>query len=371
LKYPTLFPPSLFDVMASDDLDIPQIAIVGAPEGNNHATPTQILPSPSSGSAGRPRLLPPSQASPTDSQGFLSSPTPILKSGRNSLHAVGSPSSHTSDTSVLQPPPSPLSAHSTGSDATGTLPSPTHTHVDVVSDVPSRSSSPASFFRKTLHRVRRLSPPPSGETDTGSDTTRNDGQKGDSSDTRRKGPEFARLAVLDLKQEADFGVHPSGFKPLQLASLFDPKDLETLESMGGVDAILRGLGRQPAYGVSTKLGLSPSNAVLPDPTSQDFSESHATDKNPPKPNIMVTSPASVPQGLQSTASLAGGSGGLHTTFQSSEAVYTTSIKDRKRFFGQNIVPQRPSKTLLQLMWLALKDKVLVRWMCSTYSNVRN
>ena len=436
------FHPVLFDVMASDDLDIPQIAVVGVPEDNNHASSADSLPSPSSDVP----HLPPSPlghaTSQTDNQAFLSLPTPILKSARNSLDPIGSPSSHTSDTSSLQPPPSPtLSAHSAGSgsirfasstvlrennpeehdgmtslkllapppphhrrkgsvatvssvgssstereyednqsfrlspvrsahsDATSTLPSPTHTHVDVVPEDHSRSSSPASFLRKTLHRVRR-SPSPSGETDTGSETTRNDGQKGENSDVKRKGPELARPAVLDLKQEADMDVHPFGFKPLQLASLVDPKSLETLENLGGVDAILRGLGTQPTHGLSTKLALPPTLVGSHDPTSQDFSESHTADKSPPKPNIMVTSPAGVPQGLQSTASLAGGSGvSLPTPFQSSEDVYKTSIEDRKRIFGQNFIPQRPSKTLLQLMWLALKDKVLVRRICTTYSNV--
>jgi len=143
--------------------------------------------------------------------------------------------------------------------------------------------------------------------------------------------------------------------------LVDPKSLETLESMGGVDAILRGLGTQPTYGLSTKLGPPPSHAGSPDPTSGDLSESHAAVEDPPRPDITVTSPAGVPQGLQSTASFAGGSGvSLPTAFQSSEDVYKAPIEDRKRIFGQNVVPQCPSKTLLQLMWLALKDKVLVR-----------
>src|SRR5947208_1735534 len=102
--------------MASDDLDIPQIAVVGVPEDNNHATSAESLPSPSSDGP----HLPPSPlghaTSQTDNQGFLSLPTPILKSARNSLDPIGSPSSHTSDTSSLQPPPSPtLSAHSAGS----------------------------------------------------------------------------------------------------------------------------------------------------------------------------------------------------------------------------------------------------------------
>jgi Ca2+-transporting ATPase len=174
--------------------------------------------------------------------------------------------------------------------------------------------------------------------------------------------------VLDLKQEAGIDVHPFAFKPLQLASLIDPKSLETLECMGGEDAILRGLGTQPTYSLSTKLVLPPSHVGSPDRTLQD--ESHAADNDPPKPDILVMSPAAyVPQGLQSTASLASGSGvSLPTPFQSSEDVY---IEDGKRIFGQNTVPQRPSNTLLQLMWPALKDKVLVRRICSTYSNVRN
>jgi len=418
--------------MASDGLDIPQIAVVGVPDDTNHPIPTQTNPSPSSDSPRPPPSPLVHATSPTDNQAFLSLPTPILKSARNSLDAVGSPSSHTSDTSSLQPPPSPtLSAHSTGSirfatstvlrdnnpeehdglsslkllapppphhrrkgseatvssvgssstereyednqsfrlspvrsahsDATSTLPSPTHTHVDVVPDVPSRPSSPASFLRKTLHRVRRSSPSPSGDTDTASEMTRNDGQKGDNSDVKRKGPELARPAVLDLKQEADLDVHPFAFKPLQLASLVDPKNLESLEHMGGVDAILRGLGTQPNFGLSTKLGPPPSHPGSPDPASQDFSESHAADKDPPKPNIMVTSPAGEPQGLQSTTSLSGTSGvSIHAAFQPSEDVYRASIEDRTRIFGQNIVPQRPSKTLVQLMWLAFKDKVIVR-----------
>ena len=96
--------------------------------------------------------------------------------------------------------------------------------------------------------------------------------------------------------------------------------------------------------------------MSPDPTLQSSTVSHATDKDPPKPDIMITSPAGEPQGLQSTVSLGGD---VPAEFQSFEEVYRTSIEDRERIFGQNILPRRPSKSLLQLMWLALKDKVLV------------
>jgi Ca2+-transporting ATPase len=234
--------------------------------------------------------------------------------------------------------------------------------VDANSDAGSRPPSVTSFIKRNVHRVRRPSPSPSGETDTASETTRNDGQKGDNADVKRKGAELARPALLDLKQEADLDVRPFAFKPLQLASLVDPKSLETLEGMGGVDALLLGLGSDPTHGLNTGKGTPATQHASPDLTLQSFTVSHATEKDPPdppKPDIMITSPAGEPQGLQSTVSLGGGSGvSLPDAFQSSEAK-RASLEDRQRIFGQNILPRRPSKSLLQLMWLALKDKVLV------------
>ena len=398
--------------MASDDRGIPQITVVGADDSNpssfSLALPTATVDS---------SHLPPSPSA-TDSHAYLTPITPILRSARNSL-----PWSTPSDNSSLLPPPSPtLSTHSSGSvgwanstilrdnnpevrdglsslsprphghrrkgsietvssigsgsttehdgddnssyglsplrsahsDVT-TIPSPTYTHVDSASDAGSRPSSVASFLKKTAHRVRRPSPSPSRETDTGSETTRNDGQKGDT-DTKRKGAELARPALLDLKQEANLDVHPFAFKPLQLASLVDPKNLETLESMGGVNALLRGLGTHPTQGLGTGSGPPLTHLASPDATLRSFTVSHATDKEPPKPDIMVTSPAGEPEGLQSTASLGDG---VPTEFQSSEEAYRASIEDRRRIFGRNVLPRRPTKSLLQLMWLALKDKVLV------------
>ena len=424
------FHSSLFDVMASDDLDIPQIAVVGVPEDNNNAT-TQTLPSSSSPSSLDHGTL------PTDNQEFSSLPTPNLDSELNSLDAVGSPSPHSdigmSESSLqpIEPPPSPtLSAHSSGPivfvtsmilrdndpeehgdglsslkllagllchhrrngavtssvgssltereyednqsfmpspvrsraahpDVASTLPSPTHTNVVVVSEVPSRSSSPASFLRTKLNRFRRSSPSPSVETDTGLDTVRGDGQ-GDNLNVKRKGPGLTcGPAVSDLTQEADFENHAFTFK--QLASLVDTKSLEPPDGMGGVHAIFRGLGAQPTYGLSTELGPPPSHAISPDLISQDFMKPHASHKDLPKPNTMAN--AGVSHGFQSTASLTGCSASgviLPIAFQISEGLYSlrTSIKDRKRIFGQNIVPQHPSKTLLQLMWF--KDNLLVR-----------
>jgi len=66
------------------------------------------------------------------------------------------------------------------------------------------------------------------------------------------------------------------------------------------------------------------------PTSQDLSKSCAAEKDLQKLDIMATSPADMPQGLQSTTNLTGSSAmSLPTAFQSSKDVYKASIEDWK------------------------------------------
>jgi len=51
--------------------------------------------------------------------------------------------------------------------------------------------------------------------------------------------------------------------------------------------------------------------------------------------------------------------GRPASLKFSAGAYEATIKDRQRIYGQNILPQRPSKSLLLLMCLALQDKVIV------------
>jgi hypothetical protein len=92
-----------------------------------------------------------------------------------------------------------------------------------------------------------------------------------------------------------------------------------------------------------------------DPTLQSFAVAHVTDNDPPKPDIVITSPAGEPQGLRRTVSLGSGSD-LPTIFQSYKGAYKAPIEKRQRIFGQNTLPRRPIKSLLQLMWLELKKQ---------------
>ncbi|KIP10478.1 hypothetical protein PHLGIDRAFT_84980 [Phlebiopsis gigantea 11061_1 CR5-6] len=52
-------------------------------------------------------------------------------------------------------------------------------------------------------------------------------------------------------------------------------------------------------------------------------------------------------------------GGLGRGHRVQASAYAATMEDRHRVYGQNVLPSRKTKSLLQLMWLALKDKVLV------------
>jgi len=101
---------------------------------------------------------------------------------------------------------------------------------------------------------------------------------------------------------------PFAFKPYALAALLDPKTLEDLNTMGGLEGICTGLGTNPTRGLSAH---------------------------------------SLGQGARDGEK----SGG--------EGAFAASLSDRQRVYGTNSLPTRPSKSLPQFMWLAFKDKVLV------------
>ncbi|KAL5485658.1 PMC1_3 [Sanghuangporus weigelae] len=99
----------------------------------------------------------------------------------------------------------------------------------------------------------------------------------------------------------DTGPFPKELTPLTLAKLVDPKSIPSLEALGGVEGILKGLGTDPRRGLSAS----------------------SSDGSPPS------------------------------------SAFTAPVEERQRIYGHNLLPMRKSKSLLQLMWIALKDKVLV------------
>jgi len=130
---------------------------------------------------------------------------------------------------------------------------------------------------------------------------------------------------FDLIQDEYIDPTPFAFKPYHLASLVDPKNLETLEGMGGIEGLLAGLGVDPNRGIN--IGGRVSESVV-------------------APAAVVIDPADEKGGAMEEVPHEGGA-------------YSATFEDRQRVYGFNILPARTSKSLLQLMLLAFKDRILV------------
>ncbi|KZW01245.1 calcium-translocating P-type ATPase [Exidia glandulosa HHB12029] len=158
-----------------------------------------------------------------------------------------------------------------------------------------------------LPSSRHLYPPPSPTVHSVTTTAVRDDDaqsrvsKGQQAKEDKSNEAAAKLHVNASEDIAEAAPFP--FKPLQLAALLDPKSVSKLGELGGASAVFDGLGTDPHRGLSAH-SLEPS--------------------------------------------LEGGKDPLKA-----------SIADRKRIYGTNVLPTRPSKSLLQLMWLAFKDKILI------------
>lgn len=229
-------------------------------------------------------------------------------------------------------------------------PSPTHTQFDV-----------ASSFGGTT--VRSPSRSANGAADGKADG-------GDEPPEQRP--------ALDLSQDEliDSGAFP--FKPYSLASLVDPKNLPGLIEMGGTKGLLRGLGTHAKTGLSKKsLTNSDGSTALhahhqdgdgrPGTGTQAGAGDGASHRHAPHPSgggggddvpgIVVTSADGVAKG---DTVVAEHDAADDENEEQGGAAYDAPLDERQRVFGENVLPTRKTKSLLQLMWLALGDKVLVR-----------
>ena len=220
-----------------DNHRMSRITAVGAPDDNSPSSSLDF-PSPSLNTSHSDSERSAASASPSpsmDNRGHPSRPISILRSAQNSLDSGSS--SHASDSSQHHPSPthsgsirwaanstesrdrdektlpghghrrkrehcserdakynSLTSLHSAHSYVTSALPSPeppTFTWKPLRTQ--SRPSAVTSFFRRTVRRVRRSSSSPTPGGETGSDPTRNDGQK--------REDQKQRSAVLDNLEE--------------------------------------------------------------------------------------------------------------------------------------------------------------------------
>ncbi|KAI0368013.1 calcium-translocating P-type ATPase [Pilatotrama ljubarskyi] len=249
----------------------------------------------------------------------------------------------------------PLTPQHTGGEAS-TIVSPTQTHYDGASDVDGKTMRSRSTSRQNLDEDTLRSAPV--------------GKGGEEDQANVPRP------AVDLTQDEGIDSGPFPFKPYQLASLVDPKNLDLLREFGGVRGLLKGLGTHRKRGLSAKaLGktVDTSQHASSAPHAQGDGRpgagdepgagqgaSQRHDRSPETgagdvPKLVVTGPGGEDGGgapIDATAS-------RDDLDEEDGPTYEANLEERRRVFGDNTLPTRKTKSLLQLMWLALKDKVLV------------
>ena len=133
--------------------------------------------------------------------------------------------------------------------------------------------------------------------------------------------------------------------------MLDPRNIDLLERLGGVDGLLKGLGTSGTRGLGKKALMRSETLNASHPSNSRPSPGTAGQRHDREvPGIVVTGPE-------------GGVGGNHDDEDNS--IYDVTIDIRRQVYGHNVLPRRISKSLLALMWMALKDKVLVSRLLST------
>ena len=129
------------------------------------------------------------------------------------------------------------------------------------------------------------------------------------------------------KSESNCEEEPSRFaftKPQVGKSLYDRKDLNFLATIGRLE------GLSLVLQLDLSKGLSPDEDVIDVPlTLEGVWKAVSTSTRPEIPRHEIPLPQS------------------------------TRFRDRRRVYGENRIPVRPQKSILELMWIALHDKVLV------------
>jgi hypothetical protein len=151
-------------------------------------------------------------------------------------------------------------------------------------------------------------------------------------------------AKLDLSN--DDVLAPFTLSRRHLASCLDPKNLEQVNAWGGTAAVLRSLGTDATHGLRS------------DPPIPKRHGNSSLDRVPTGEKVatMEDSTNATMRRAESGSQASLPRGGNADRLQDVSAV---SIEHRRRAYGANVVPHRKSKSLLKLMWLALKDRVLV------------
>ncbi|THU94351.1 calcium-translocating P-type ATPase [Dendrothele bispora CBS 962.96] len=223
-------------------------------------------------------------------------------------------------------------------------------------------SDPDSLTRRPSHDVElfKVKTDTTDATQVSKNSCDQKGPKGRGSPSEgsdhEDGPKSQRT---DLQQDIDGDPAPFKcgfkFKPNELAHIIDPKSYEALKAIGAITRLPHGLGVDPSKGLNDEQG------NLNMPLTRVKSAEAKGGITAPGDKSLRQNPSHNPGGQHLPALTLtepdGGVAGVSPSPSSSPS--TQSIVDRHHIYGENTFPARASKTLLQLMFAAMKDKVLI------------
>ena len=188
------------------------------------------------------------------------------------------------------------------------------------------------------------------------------------------GEEKSEQRVLLKQGEAEILDNPFAFSPMQLAKLHDPKDLNILRHMGGLDGLTYGLRTDIATGLSPDEDQLHGRITLQDvwhhletqrklQMQQGMDKVEGSEDEPEKDveiqEIPFETKTKRNDSVGSKRNISMGSRRLTMSSIRTNAPASKGFSDRKRIFSENRIPTRKPKTIFQLMWMALHDKILV------------
>ncbi|CAG8559832.1 9887_t:CDS:2 [Ambispora leptoticha] len=167
----------------------------------------------------------------------------------------------------------------------------------------------------------------------------------------------SNMQAVDKRDTETYSENPFAFNPTILSRLVDPDNFSLLKKIGGINGLLKGLHTDPDLGLShdEKAPLPPIKLDDISSKEDDNYDYYGDDPLKQKENIGLAdtdkkaSKKKKPSKKEKKALLA-------------KAELTKDgapFSQRRRVFGINVLPPTESKTIFELMWIALQDKILI------------
>ena len=181
-----------------------------------------------------------------------------------------------------------------------------------------------------------------------------------------------RHLLKDEPEDPEIPNNPFAFTPKQLSKLHDPKDLNVLRAMGGLQGLEIGLRTDVTQGLSPDEDTLDGQVTLADVwhaletrKKEHVKNGYQSDKQPEDSNedkdIMDAHDENEKPPRTDTEKRKLSLGSRRPTLASVKATSNAPhrFSDRIRVFSDNRIPERKPKNIFQLMWMALHDKILV------------